>query len=376
MLTYSVKPRGGVVHAVEVSEALQRRGHDVELFALAREGETLYRPTRVPLNLVRHVPIDAPFDERILAMLQTYTEGLALEGFDIVHTQDCLSANAALALRDAGEIDHVLRTVHHVDDFTSPSLIECQDRSIVEPDHVVCVSQPWVERLRNDYGIAAGLVANGVDPRRFRPPRDRAERGHARRLAGLQDRYAVLTVGGIEPRKGSLTLLEGFAKLRETVPEALLLIAGGTTLFDYRAELERFAERADQLGVTEHVWRLGALESEELERLFRAADVFAFPSVKEGFGLAALEAIAVGLPLVASDLDVFRGFLTDGESALLTPVGDADALAYALARVRHDKSLRTRLRAGGREVVAAHTWDAAAELHERVYEHIEVTRWR
>ncbi len=376
MLTYSVKPRGGVVHAVEVSEALQRRGHDVELFALAREGETLYRPTRVPLNLVRHVPIDAPFDERILAMLQTYTEGLALEGFDIVHTQDCLSANAALALRDAGEIDHVLRTVHHVDDFTSPSLIECQDRSIVEPDHVVCVSQPWVERLRNDYGIAAGLVANGVDPRRFRPPRDRAERGHARRLAGLQDRYAVLTVGGIEPRKGSLTLLEGFAKLRETVPEALLLIAGGTTLFDYRAELERFAERADQLGVTEHVWRLGALESEELERLFRAADVFAFPSVKEGFGLAALEAIAVGLPLVASDLDVFRGFLTDGESALLTPVGDADALAYALARVRHDKSLRTRLRAGGREVVAAHTWDAAAELHERVYEHIEVTRWK
>ncbi len=376
MLTYSVKPRGGVVHAVEVSEALQRRGHDVELFALAREGETLYRPTRVPLNLVRHVPIDAPFDERILAMLQTYTEGLALEGFDIVHTQDCLSANAALALRDAGEIDHVLRTVHHVDDFTSPSLIECQDRSIVEPDHVVCVSQPWVERLRNDYGIAAGLVANGVDPRRFRPPRDRAERGHARRLAGLQDRYAVLTVGGIEPRKGSLTLLEGFVKLRETVPEALLLIAGGTTLFDYRAELERFAERADQLGVTEHVWRLGALESEELERLFRAADVFAFPSVKEGFGLAALEAIAVGLPLVASDLDVFRGFLTDGESALLTPVGDADALAYALARVRHDKSLRTRLRAGGREVVAAHTWDAAAELHERVYEHIEVTRWR
>jgi glycosyltransferase-like protein len=376
MLTYSVKPRGGVVHAVEVSEALQRRGHDVELFALAREGETLYRPTRVPLNLVRHVPIDAPFDERILAMLQTYTEGLALEGFDIVHTQDCLSANAALALRDAGEIDHVLRTVHHVDDFTSPSLIECQDRSIVEPDHVVCVSQPWVERLRNDYGIAAGLVANGVDPRRFRPPRDRAERGHARRLAGLQDRYAVLTVGGIEPRKGSLTLLEGFAKLRETVPEALLLIAGGTTLFDYRAELERFAERADQLGVTEHVWRLGALESEELERLFRAADVFAFPSVKEGFGLAALEAIAAGLPLVASDLDVFRGFLTDGESALLTPVGDADALAYALARVRHDKSLRTRLRAGGCEVVAAHTWDAAAELHERVYEHIEVTRWR
>ena len=372
MLTYSVKPRGGVVHAVEVSEALQRRGHEVELFALAREGETLYRPTRVPLNLVRHVPIDAPFDERILAMLQTYTEGLQLDGFDIVHTQDCLSANAALALRDAGEIDHVLRTVHHVDDFTSPSLVECQDRSILEPDHVVCVSEPWVARVKRDFDIDAGLVSNGVDPRRFRPPRDRAEREHARKLAGV-DGFVVLTVGGVEPRKGSITLLEGFAKLRETVPEALLVIAGGTTLFDYRAELERFAERADQLGVTEHVWRLGALQSEELERLFRAADVFAFPSVKEGFGLAALEAIAVGLPLVASDLDVFRGF---GAAALLTPVGDSEALASALARVKHDKTLRTRLRAGGRAVVEAHTWDASAELHERVYEHIEVARWR
>ncbi len=375
MLTYSVKPRGGVVHAVEVSEALQRRGHDVELFALAREGETLYRPTRVPLNLVRHVPIDAPFDERILAMLQTYAEGLNLDGFDIVHTQDCLSANAALALRDAGQIDHVLRTVHHVDDFTSPSLIECQDRSILEPDHVVCVSEPWVERLRNDYGVTAGLVSNGVDPRRFRPPRDRAERALARKLAGVEG-FVVLTVGGVEPRKGSITLLEGFAQLRETVPDALLVIAGGTTLFDYRAELERFAERADELGVTEHVWRLGALESEELERLFRAADVFAFPSVKEGFGLAALEAIAAGLPLVATELDVFRGFLTDGESALLTPVGDPDALSSALARVRHEKALRTRLRAGGRAVVAKHTWDVSAELHERIYERIEVARWR
>src|SRR4051812_15282676 len=347
MLTYSVKPRGGVVHALEVSEALTRRGHHVELFALARDGETLYRPTRVPLNLVRHVPLDAPFDERILAMLQTYADGLRLDGFDVVHAQDCLSANAALALRDEGAIDQVIRTVHHIDDFTSPSLVECQDRSILAPDHVVCVSEPWVERLARDFGVSAGLVSNGVDPRRFRPPRDRAERAAARRLAGVGDRFTVLTVGGVEPRKGSITLLEGFARLRERVPDALLVIAGGTTLFDYRQELERFAERSDQLGVTEHVWRLGALEQEEIERLFRAADVFAFPSVKEGFGLAALEAVAAGLPLVASDLDVFRGFLTHGESALLTPVGDAGALARALQRAAPDRPPRARPRPGG-----------------------------
>ena len=70
MLTYSVKPRGGVVHALEVAEALARRGHEVELFALARDDEELFRPAGVPLRLVRHVPLDAPFDERIQAMME------------------------------------------------------------------------------------------------------------------------------------------------------------------------------------------------------------------------------------------------------------------------------------------------------------------
>ena len=82
-------------------------------------------------------------------------------------------------LRDEGVIDHVIRTVHHVDDFTSPSLIACQDRSIVEPDRVLCVSQPWVERLADDFGIQADLVRNGVDTRRYRP-RGRSERERAR----------------------------------------------------------------------------------------------------------------------------------------------------------------------------------------------------
>jgi len=370
MLTYSVKPRGGVVHALEVAEALARRGHEVELFALARADEELFRPPGVPLRLVRHVPLDAPFDERIQRMMEVYAEGLRplLVGYDVVHAQDCLSANAALTLRDDAVVDHVLRTVHHVDDFTSPSLIACQDRSIVEPDRVLCVSRPWVERLAEEFGIEAGLVCNGVDPRRYRPARDQAERAEAR--AGLAGRFTVMTVGGIEPRKGSLTLLDGFAVLRDLVPERdpLLLIAGGTTLFDYRHERERFDARAAELEIAEHVRVLGPLAAEEMERLFRAADAFAFPSVKEGFGLAALEALAAELPVVASDLDVFRGFLVDGESALLTATGDGAALGRALTRIALDPELADRLRAGGRAVVPEHTWDAAAAAHERAYE--------
>ncbi len=99
---------------------------------------------------------------------------------------------------------------------------------------------------------------------------------------------------------------------------------------------------------------LGPLAPDEIERLFRAADVFAFPSVKEGFGLAALEALAAELPVVASDLDVFRGFLTDGESALLAPVGDGDG-AGGGARARRARAARcaSGCARGGRAVVAA-----------------------
>lgn len=373
MLTYSVKPRGGVEHSLAVAEALGDRGHDVRLVALAPPGADFFRIPSVPRELVDHVPADGPFDARILAMLAAYRDGLrpllADGRFDVVHAQDCLSANAALELRDEGAIDHVIRTVHHVDDFVSPSLVECQDRSILAPDLVLCVSDPWVRRLAEDFGLEARLVRNGVDTARFRPPARAAERAADRDALGLGDRLAVLTVGGIEPRKGSLTLLEGFARLRAQVPERdpLLLVVGGTTLFDYREEVERFAQRARELGVSAHVRRVGTVEPAELERHYRAADLFAFPSAKEGFGLAALEALAVGVPVVASDLDVFRTFLADGENALLCPVADGVALGAAMARLAREPGLGARLARAGREVAAAYGWERSAEAHEAVY---------
>jgi glycosyltransferase involved in cell wall biosynthesis len=115
------------------------------------------------------------------------------------------------------------------------------------------------------------------------------------------------------------------------------------------------------------VRNVGTVSPAELERHYRAADLFAFPSTKEGFGLVALEALAAGLPVVASEIDVFRTFLAHGESALLSPAGDGGALGRALARVARDRPLRERLAAGGRKVVDAYGWDTAAVAYEDVY---------
>jgi glycosyltransferase-like protein len=373
MLTYSLRPRGGVVHALEVSEALARRGHEVELIALGPPGERFFREPTVPSRIIRYQTIDAPFDERIIAMLAAYRDGLAeplAEGrFDLIHSQDCLSANAAVELRDQGVIGHVIRTVHHLDDFTSPSLIECQNRSILGPDALLCVSEPWVERLRREYDVGADAVRNGVDTRRYRPPRDASERLRDRDAFDLGEHFTVLTIGGIEPRKGSLTLLEGFGRLRALAPEldARLIVAGGATLFDYRHEVDRFHARVAELGLDHAVCVLGTLTDAQIERLYRGADAFAFPSTKEGFGLAVLEALASGLPVVASDLDALTTFLEDGHSAVLVPVGDCDALGTALARLARSPATRSELRAGGLRVAADYSWDRAAIEHERVY---------
>ncbi len=374
MLTYSVKPRGGVVHAIELGRALRERGHRVELAALARAGEGFFRDPGGPVHLVRHAPDpDAAFDDRVAGMIAAYRDGLRplLQSgrFDIVHAQDCLSANAALELRDEGTIAHVVRTVHHVDDFRSPSLVACQDRSIRDPDRVVCVSEAWVGRVRTEFGVEAGLVTNGVELERFRPPADAAARARDRAALHLGERLCVLAIGGIEPRKGSLTLIEGFAGLRRALPgrRPLLVIGGGATLFDYRDEVDRFWARARELGVAADVRALGPLDDAAVAQAYRAADILAFPSVKEGFGLVPLEALAAGLPVVATSIDVLQAFLRDGRNALLVPPGDAAALAAALARVAGDPGLAERLRAEGLRTAAGYSWARAAAAHEPEY---------
>ena len=130
---------------------------------------------------------------------------------------------------------------------------------------------------------------------------------------------------------------------------AVLAVVGGHTFFDYRAYRDGALARLPELGLVEgrDVLLLGTVSEADLGGWYRAADAFAFPSVKEGFGLVVLEALAAGLPVVASDIPVFAEYLRDGESALLVPPNDPAALAGALGRLAADPALRRRLADGG-----------------------------
>ncbi len=157
------------------------------------------------------------------------------------------------------------------------------DAAIVEPYAHVCVSTAVADELLAGWGLKATVIPNGVDAARFAAaagpqPIATADREKWRCRLG---RY-VLTVGGIEPRKGSLDLLEAHALLAD--PDVRLVIAGGETLFDYRAYRAAWDERAAELGVAPVV--LGPVDDTQLPALVAGAEVFALPSVKEGFGLA------------------------------------------------------------------------------------------
>src|SRR3990172_3449335 len=285
----------------------------------------------------------------------------AAAGFAIVHAEDCIAATAALRIREAGARWRVLRTVHHVDDFTTPALIECQQRSIEGPDACLVVSAHWRDRLRQEYGIHATVVRNGVDVERFDSVPSHLARAFRDRM-GARDRFVFLTVGGIEPRKGSLELFEALAAVRELEPRPLLAIVGGHSFQDHDAYRRAAFERAEELGVREDedYIRLGTLPDSDLPVAYAAADAFAFPSNKEGFGIVLLEALAAGLPVLTTDLPVFREYLVPGRDALMVRAGDSAALGAAMARLVREPALRSGLAAAGPPVASRFPWTDTA----------------
>jgi glycosyltransferase-like protein len=372
LLTYSAKPRGGVVHTLHLAEALHERGYPVHVVALGDAAEGFFRPVRAPFTILPAPPPLPTLPERVFASVDALAAGLAglVAGFPVLHAQDCISARAACRIRDGSGTPPslVVRTVHHVDDFTTQALIDCQRQAITEPDKVLVVSEQWRRILREDYAVSATVVPNGVDADRFRSA-DRRLAAALREEIGAAGRPLILTVGGIEPRKGSDTLVRAVALLRNRGRKPLLAVVGGHSFQDYRAYRERVFAMLPELGleVGRDIVLPGTVADAELPSWFAAADVFAFPSTKEGWGLAVLEAMSAGLPVVASDIPVFREYLHDRRDALLVPVADPAALAAALGSVLGDPGLAGRLRAAGRAVAARFTWQASAAEHERIY---------
>jgi len=220
-----------------------------------------------------------------------------------------------------------------------------------------------VRRLRIDPSRIT-VIPRGRDETRLGAPSP-ARRREVRAGLGLPDDATVLVnVGRQDPQKGQVTLLEAFERLAARRPDLHLVVAGRAGHATPR--IERHLARSP---VADRVHLLG--HRTDVGDLLAAADCFVFPSVYEGLGGAVIEAFALALPVVASDLPALREVVTPGTEGLLVPPGDAAALADAIGRVLDDPARRAAMgRAARHRFETAFSLERVAaamlELYERV----------
>lgn len=371
LFTHSVNPRGGVVHTLELGHALHDAGHAVTIFAPSVGGAAMFRasPCRiVPAHVASNASDTVSMVQTRIDALKTALLANAPASFDVLHAQDSISGNALAELRQEGAIRGFVRTVHHLDEFSVPRLAEWQRRAYADADAVYCVSDTWTKRMQREFGVNAVTVPNGVDPRRFTAKRDDADMARLARF-GMVGAPVVLAVGGIEERKNTLQLLEAFALLRQTHADAQLVVAGGASLLDHDAYTRCFFERATALklatGVGCPIVVTGPLPDDVMPALFRRADVVSMVSLREGFGLVVLEALASGTPVVVSQIAPFVEYLDERVCCWAQP-HDAHSIARALRR---------SLDAGGGidfshavpELLLRFSWTASARRHIALY---------
>lgn len=216
-------------------------------------------------------------------------------------------------------------------------------------DAIVTVARSQQEYLERAEGVPRSkmvYVPNGVDVTRFRPAADDFEKAEARRDLGLPERGAVVaTLSVLRPEKDHVTFLKAVASIAGEWPNVTFAVLGDGP------ERERLQGLAGELGLGDRL-RFGGWISDAAKAL-RAVDVVVFSSkpVVETAPLAGLEAMATGVPVVASDVGALREQMEDGQTGYLVPTGDPGALATKISELLADESLRRSMAKRSREVV-------------------------
>jgi glycosyltransferase involved in cell wall biosynthesis len=292
----------------------------------------------VPVRLVPPMPLGLAGARRVPALARL----LRRERPDLFHAHmsSPVACKWGLAAAVAARVPAVLGTVQ-VGGYEPPDRSAYwQLRALARGvDRYLAVSRDIARELVEELGWPEEKVEvsyNAVDVARVEvtaPP------GLREQLGGSETRPLVLTPARLDAQKGHRVLLKAIV----SVPDAVFVLAGEGH------EREPLEGLAAQLGIAERVRFLG--RREDVPQLLATCDVFALPSLYEGSSLAVLEAMAAGVPVVSSAIGGTDELIEDGESGLLVPPGDADALAAALRWVLGDPELRESLAARARERV-------------------------
>jgi phosphatidylinositol alpha-mannosyltransferase len=353
---YSLDVPGGVqAHVIGLAGALTALGHRVQVLAPAADA------TRVPEFVTSTGrAIAVPYNGSVarvtfgpLSYART-RRWLADHQFDVLHLHEPTTMSVSAMTLFAAEGPIVVtfhtstersRALNALGGFIRPLMEKVTARIAVSP----LARRVQVEHL----GGGAWEIPNGVSVDRYTSalplPSWPGEGG----AIGFVGRYS-------EPRKGFGVLLDAFTQLARRRPGLRLLVAG-------KGEPDE-ALKGVPSDVARRVVFLGMVPEEEKARMLRSVDAYVAPNTGgESFGMILTEAMAAGTPVVASDLDAFRRVLDGGRAGVLVPVGDAAALAAALARLLDSPQERAELQARATEVVSAYDWPVVALRVLEVY---------
>jgi phosphatidyl-myo-inositol alpha-mannosyltransferase len=343
-------PGGVQVHVGELSAHLRGRGHDVLIVApslkpvreagVASAGRAVrvrYQGTVAPI-----APVSWPSVRRIL---RTYRP-------EAVHVHEPLTPSASMAAAMTTRAP-VVATFHahsersRLFDLAAPALRRVWRRL----DARIAVSETAARFVSDRLGDGIRVIPNGVDVERF---------GAATQAEDLPPGRKLLWVGRLDPQKGFRVAVRAFERLAPELPDLTLVVAGDGKDRSALVELP--------LPVRERVIVLGTVDRETLPRYHAAADAFVGPAVgQESFGIVLVEAMAAGLPVVATDIPGYREVVDQGVEGLLVPPRDPVAMAEALRRVLEDEELAKSLGEAGRARARRYSWDVVGRDIEAVY---------
>ncbi|MDK2930675.1 MAG: glycogen synthase [Bacillota bacterium] len=294
--------------------------------------------------------------------------------YDILHAHDWLVGFAAKSLKHALHIPLVV-TVHSTEYGRNRGIHSDLQKYIHEVEwmityeawRVICCSHYMADELKRIFSLPADkidVIPNGVDPKAAAPPDAEFVREMRLRYARPEDRL-VFYVGRLVYEKGVHVLLDAVPQVLAEMPNTRFVIAGD----GYYASVLR--EKAASMGLGQAVTFAGRISDQERDALYAAADLAVFPSLYEPFGIVALEAMARGTPVVASDTGGLAEVIRHEETGVKVYSGSADSLAWGIKRVLSDPGFRSFISQRGREeALSRFAWDAVAASTHSVYQRV------
>jgi glycosyltransferase involved in cell wall biosynthesis len=240
-------------------------------------------------------------------------------------------------------------------------LSKIEEKSAKNATLIVTVSKYSARKTVQFYDLDKAkirIVPNGVDNLRFRPSEGSEK---IKRQIGIDNKLCVLFVGRLIPRKGLSFLIEAAKQIIKEFREAMFVVAGNGPLKN------NLIAHIEKINLSTNFVFLGDVNERVLPALYNCADVFAFPSIQEGQGIALLEAQATAKPVVAFDVGGIHEAMLDKETGLLVKP-DSRELADAILKLLTDCSLREKMGNKGREFVSGNfSWDICAQRMSQVY---------